>query len=143
LIAQIKYPASQSKKNDFPLVRDLSHSLCVKGKTVSSKLVAIGLCVGRIAYQRRANNVNSAKQNILLQGVIFMPRGIKNSVKPIPEQIAEIDSKIQSHQAKIAKLNAKKKKLITSKEKIEMDTLYQLVKQSGQTPAELFSKLSQ
>ncbi len=55
-------------------------------------------------------------------------------MRTIDDQIAEIESKMQVYQAKVSKLNAKKKSLISSKEKAEMDALYQLVRESGKTP---------
>jgi septal ring factor EnvC (AmiA/AmiB activator) len=71
-----------------------------------------------------------------------MPRGVRNPVKTINDQIAEIEEKIVSHQAKISDLSAKKKALLASKEKAEMDALYKMVKQSGKTPSELISQIS-
>ena len=71
-----------------------------------------------------------------------MPRGVKKSPISIDEQIAEVQTKIDSYQSKISNLNAKKKMLLASKEKAEVDALYQFVKQSGKTPAELLAELS-
>lgn len=71
-----------------------------------------------------------------------MPRGTRRTAKSIDEQIAEIQMKIQTYQAKIAKLNAEQKSLTASKEKAEMDELYQFVKKSGKTPTELLSQLT-
>lgn len=71
-----------------------------------------------------------------------MPRGIRRTAKSIDEQISEIQMKIQTCQSKITKLNAEQKSLLASKEKAEMDELYQFVKRSGKTPTELLSQLT-
>lgn len=71
-----------------------------------------------------------------------MPRGVRNPVKSITDQISEIDQKIVNYQQKISNLSAKKKALQSSKEKAEMDALYKIVKQSGKSPAELISQMS-
>lgn len=68
-----------------------------------------------------------------------MPRG---SVKPLDEQLGDIDMKIQHYQNKINDLNNRKKTILASKEKEEMDALYQLVKASGKSPAELLTSLA-
>lgn len=70
-----------------------------------------------------------------------MPRGVRKSPQSIADQVSEIDVKIKSHQSKIKNLSEKKKSLLSSKEKVEMDTLYQYVKESGKTPAELIAQL--
>lgn len=68
-----------------------------------------------------------------------MPRGVRKPQKPFEDQIAEIDLKISTHQTKISELTAKKKAVISQKEKSELDALYQYVKDSGKTPAELIA----
>ena len=70
-----------------------------------------------------------------------MPRGVRNSVKTINEQIAEVEAKIANYRQKISKLNSKKKELIASREKAEMDALYKAVRESGKTPSELISEI--
>ncbi len=72
-----------------------------------------------------------------------MPRGIKRTPKSIDDQIAEIQQKIQNYQTKITELNAQQKSLLASKEKAEMDELYQFVKKTGKTPSELLSIFTQ
>lgn len=72
-----------------------------------------------------------------------MPRGVKRTPELIEEQIKEIQTKIKVYQARISKLNAKKKALQQTKEKAEKDTLYQLVKNSGQSASDLIKKLSE
>lgn len=71
-----------------------------------------------------------------------MPRGVKNPVKTIENQIKEIDERIAAHQARIESLNEKRKDLLSSKEKAEMSALYQLIKQSGKSPNELLLQLA-
>lgn len=71
-----------------------------------------------------------------------MPRGVRKTPSSIDEQVAELQVKIQHHQSKIADLTAKKKALLASKEKVEMDALYQLVKTSGKSPSELITELA-
>lgn len=71
-----------------------------------------------------------------------MPRGVKRTPSSIDEQVAEIQVKIQRYQTKIAELTTKKKALLASKEKVEMDTLYQLIKTAGKSPSELISELA-
>lgn len=68
-----------------------------------------------------------------------MPRA---SFKSYDEQIKEIDNKIAQLQDRISQLNNRKKALLASKEKEEMEALYQLVKASGKTPAELLAALT-
>jgi chromosome segregation ATPase len=72
-----------------------------------------------------------------------MPRGVRNPIKTINNRIAEIEEKIVNYQTKINTLNAKKKELLASLEKAELDALYKAVKQSGKTPAELLSQISE
>jgi len=71
-----------------------------------------------------------------------MPRGVRNPIKTINDQIAEIEEKIVYYQKRINNLSAKKKELLASREKAEMDALYKAVKQSGKTPSELLSQIS-
>ncbi len=71
-----------------------------------------------------------------------MPRGVRNPIKTINDQIAEIEEKIVYYQKRISNLSAKKKELLASREKAEMDALYKAVKQSGKTPSELLSQIS-
>lgn len=71
-----------------------------------------------------------------------MPRGIKNPIKTIENEIAEIDERIAAYQVKISSLAMKRNELMESKEKAELDALYQFIKQSGKTPKEFMSQLS-
>lgn len=71
-----------------------------------------------------------------------MPRGIKRTPKSINDQIDEIQQKIQNYESKIMVLNKQKKTLLASKEKAEIDELYQFIKKSGKTPSELLSVLT-
>ena len=66
----------------------------------------------------------------------------RGAIKSIDDQMKELDMKIVSYQSKIAALNSKKKALLSSKEKAEMDALYQAVKDSGKSPSELISQLA-
>ena len=70
-----------------------------------------------------------------------MPRGVRNSVKTINEQIAEVEAKIANYRKKISNLNSKKKQLLASREKAEMDALYKAVRDSGKSPSELISEI--
>lgn len=70
-----------------------------------------------------------------------MPRGVRNSVKTINEQIAEVEAKIANYRKKISHLNSKKKQLLASREKAEMDALYKAVRESGKSPSELISEI--
>lgn len=71
-----------------------------------------------------------------------MPRGVKRTPESIDGQVAEIQSKIELYQSRITELNTKKKSLLASKEKAEKEALYQLVKQSGQSPSDIIKQLS-
>ncbi|MBE6906453.1 hypothetical protein [Marasmitruncus massiliensis] len=71
-----------------------------------------------------------------------MPRGVKRTPESIDSQVAEIQSKIELYQSRITELNTKKKSLLASKEKAEKEALYQLVKQSGQSPSDIIKQLS-
>ena len=72
-------------------------------------------------------------------GRITMPRA---TLKSYDDQIKEIDNKIVQLQERINQLNNRKKALLASKEKEEMEALYQFVKASGKTPAELLAALT-
>lgn len=69
-----------------------------------------------------------------------MPRGRK-ALKPIEEQIAEIDAKIDLYQSRLSAAKARRKSLMGIKEKADMDALYQAVKESGKSPTELIQSL--
>ena len=72
-----------------------------------------------------------------------MPRGVKKSADTIEEQITQIEEKINAHKAKISSLSAKKKALQNSREKAEINSLYQIIKKSGKAPSEFISELTQ
>lgn len=71
-----------------------------------------------------------------------MPRGIKRTPQSINDQIDEIQQKIVTYESKIMTLNKQKKTLLASKEKNEIDELYQFIKKTGKTPSEILSELT-
>ncbi|MET0016687.1 hypothetical protein [Oscillibacter sp.] len=64
--------------------------------------------------------------------MIKMPRGSRK--KPIEEQIADVESKIQE-------LQTKKKELLEAKEQEDIRRLLDAVKEAGTTPEELVKQL--
>lgn len=71
-----------------------------------------------------------------------MPRGVKRSPESVEQQLEKIKEKIKTYQSRIAGLNAKKKALTVSKEKAEINSLYQFVKDSGKSPSQLIEELN-
>ena len=71
-----------------------------------------------------------------------MPRGVKGSgksktIKSIDDQIAEIDSFINSLQTKLSGAKAKRKELFELKKKSEIDAIQKIMKECGLTTQQL------
>ena len=69
-----------------------------------------------------------------------MPRGKKRSVQ---DQVAEIDSKIQTHKAAIKELEAQKKSLLDADRNKKLQVLLDLAEQKGLSVDQMIDKLSQ
>ena len=71
-----------------------------------------------------------------------MTRDVHKTPESINMEIAEIDAKIQTYQDKVVALKAREKKLLASKDKSEMESLYELIKAFGKKPSELIEQLT-
>lgn len=71
-----------------------------------------------------------------------MPRGVKAPPKPIQEQIAEIDGKIEGFQAKISELKTAKKALQEAERKEALDKILDTMKEKGLSVEDAIKKLA-
>lgn len=72
-----------------------------------------------------------------------MPRGRKTSIRSIEEQIARIDTQLESYKRKIAKARERRRALMLRREKEEMTALYRAVRTSGKTAGEFLDAIGE
>lgn len=71
-----------------------------------------------------------------------MPRGVKKQIN-YDEEISKIETRITHHKNSIAELEEQKNSFIAKKEEAELKQLRDIIKESGQTPAEFLASIQQ
>lgn len=72
-----------------------------------------------------------------------MPRGRKKlSAQTLDERIADTNAAIEAKKAEISALKELRKDLMAQKQKSEMSALYEVVKVSGKSPAEIMELMA-
>lgn len=72
-----------------------------------------------------------------IKGVMLMPRGRKPVIESVETKLSTIDNQIETYKNKISSLQAEKKVLIEKQKKMELETLYKAVQDSGKSVDEI------
>lgn len=72
-----------------------------------------------------------------------MPRGRKPVLESVDAKLTQIDAEIESYKNKISSLQSEKKVLIEKQKKMELETLYKAVQESGKSVEEIISLIGQ